>query len=77
MNWRYNAYNTVISDIFIESDEAFAMLLLEKNVDDYKQLTELKRKLIRNETKPKYTKDPNVNEKFKGWLCKGIKDTMI
>ena len=61
MNWRYNAYNTVVSYIFTESDEAFAMMLLENNIDDYKQLIELKRKLTRKEVKPKYTKDPNVN----------------
>ena len=35
INWRYTVYNTVVSDIFTESDEAFFMLLLENNVDDY------------------------------------------
>ena len=44
------------------------MLLLENNADDYKKLIKLKRKLIRIEATPKYTKDPNINEKFKGWL---------
>ena len=35
MNLRYNAYNTVVSDIFAEYNEAFVMLLLENNVDDH------------------------------------------
>ena len=42
MNCCYNAYNAVVSDILTESDEAFAMMLLENNVDDYKQFIELK-----------------------------------
>ena len=49
------------------------MLLLENNVDDYKQLIELKRKLTQKETTPKYTKDPNVNEICKGWSHAEIK----
>ena len=73
MNWRYTTYNTVVSDIFTESDEALYMLLLENNVDDYKQLVDLKRKLTRKEARPKYTKDSNVNENSKGWSRKGIK----
>ena len=73
INWRYTAYNTIVSDIFTESDEAFAMLLLENKVDDYKQLIELKRKLTRKEARQKYLKDPNVNENVKGWLRKGIR----
>ena len=36
MNWRYIAYNTVVSDIYTESDEALYILLLENNIDDYK-----------------------------------------
>jgi len=73
MKWRYHAYNSVISDIFTESDEAFAMLLLENNAKDYKQMVVLKRKLTRKEAMPKYTKDSNMTEKFKGWSKKGIK----
>ena len=42
------------------------MLLLDNNADDYKQLIELKRKLIRKEARPKHTKDANVKEKSKG-----------
>ena len=30
-------------------------------------------KLTRTEESPKYTKDPNKNEKFRGWSRKGIK----
>ena len=73
MKWRYHAYNSVISDIFTESDEAFAMLLLENNAKDYKQMVVLDRKLTRKEAMPKYTKDPNMTEKFKGWSKNGIK----
>ena len=36
-------------------------------------MIELKRKLTRKEATSEYTKDPNVNENFKGWLRKGIK----
>ena len=49
------------------------MMLLENNVDDYKKLVNLERKLTRKETKPKYTKDANVNQTSKGWSRKGIK----
>ena len=73
MNWRYTAYSTDVSDTFTESDEAFCMLLLENNVDDYKQLVDLKRHLTRKEARPKYTKGSNVNETSKGWLRKEIK----
>ena len=66
MTLRYAAYNTVISDIFTESDEAFAMLLLENNAKDYNQMMIQKRKFKRSEANPKYTKDPNDKEKFKG-----------
>ena len=73
MTLRYAAYNTVISDIFTESDEAFAMLLLENNAKDYNQMVIQKRKFKRSEANPKYTKDPNDKEKFKGWSKDGIK----
>ena len=73
INWRYKAYNTVLSDIFTESDGTFAMLLLENNSRDYKKLMEEKRKLTRKEAHPKYTKDVNENHKFKGWSRKGIR----
>ena len=49
------------------------MLLLENDVDDYKQLVDLKRKLTRKEARTKYTKDSNVNESSKGWSRKGMK----
>ena len=62
-----------MSDIFTESDETFAMMLLENNLDEYKPLIELKMKLTRKEAMPKYTKDPNTNDFFKEWLRKGIK----
>ena len=47
MNWCYTAYNTVVSDIFTESDEVLCMLLLENNVDNYKQLVDFSSKLHR------------------------------
>ena len=49
------------------------MMLLENNVDGYKQLVELKRNSSRKEATPKYTKDPNINDLFKGWSRNGIK----
>jgi len=73
MTWRYAAYNTVISEIFTASDEAFAMLLLENNANDYKKMVVLNKKLSRKEAKPKYTKDPNNTDKFKGWSKYGIR----
>ena len=41
MNWRYKAYNAVVSDIFTQSDEAFAMLLLENDANDYVKMIEI------------------------------------
>ena len=40
MKWRFKAYTTSVSDILPESDEAFAMLLLENNVKDSKKMIE-------------------------------------
>ena len=73
MNWGYKAYNSHISEIFSVSDEAFAMLLLENNYEDYKIVYNLSRKVTRKESKPKYTNDANLNENFKGWSRKGLK----
>ena len=73
INWRYATYNTAVSDISTESDEAFYMLLLENNVDDYGLLVKLNKKLTRKEASSKYTTDLNSNENSKGWLHKGIK----
>ena len=42
VNWRCKAYNTCISDVFTETDEALAMLLLENNIDDLKKVISLK-----------------------------------
>ena len=73
VNWRCKAYNTCISDIFTETDEALAMLLLENNIDDFNKVISLNRKLIRNESRPKYTKVHCEKEKFRGWHRNGIK----
>ena len=73
VNWRYKAYNTCISDIFTETDEALAMLLLENNIDDFNKVISLNRKLIRNESRPKYMKVHCEKEKFRGWHRNGIK----
>ena len=35
-------------------------------------MVNLKRKLTRKEARPKYIKDSNVNETYKGWSRKGI-----
>ena len=47
------------------------MLLLENNANDYMKMIEIQRKLSRKEAKPKYTKDPNVHKKIRGWSRKG------
>ena len=44
MDWRYNACNNVISDIFSVTDEAFCILLLENNLVDYQKAAEKKEK---------------------------------
>ena len=45
MDWRYNACNNVISDIFSVTDEAFCILLLENNLVDYQKAAGEKRKI--------------------------------
>ena len=49
LNWRYTTYNTVIYNIFIESDEALTMRLLENNVEYFKKAYACKMKLIRKD----------------------------
>ena len=44
MNWKYKAYNTLISDIFTESDEALCILLLENNAEDYTKIHDINKK---------------------------------
>ena len=44
MNLRYKAYNTLISDIFTESDKELCILLLENNVEDYAKIYDKERK---------------------------------
>ena len=56
MNWRYQACNSCISDIFTESDEAWCILLIENNADDYAKMYWEQRKIGRKEARPKYTK---------------------
>lgn len=52
---------------FTESNETFVMLLLTSNANDDKKMMEIKDKLTRKDTKPKYTKDLNVSRRFRGW----------
>ena len=73
LNWRYNASNTCISDIFTESDEALCILLIENNAHDYKKMYLEQRKIGRKEAKPRYTKVESVDKKFKGWDRRGIR----
>ena len=72
MNWRYKAYSTLISDIFIDSDEVLCMLLIENNASDYVKVMNNKTKISRKFAQPKYTKMDNTSKKFKGWNRKGI-----
>ena len=73
INWRYKACNTIVSDIFTETDEALCILLLENNAGDYKRAFDEQRRINRKEAKPRYTKVHSVNKKFQGWDKKGIK----
>ena len=73
LNWRYNASNTCISDIFTESDEALCILLIENNAHDYSKMYHERRKIGRKEAKPRYTKVESVDKKFKGWDRRGIR----
>ena len=52
MDWRCNACNKVISEIFSVTDEAFCILLLENNLFDYRKAAKEKRKIARKESKP-------------------------
>ena len=38
INWRYKACNVVISEIFTESDEAWCILLIENNAENYAKM---------------------------------------
>ena len=77
LSWKWKSYNSVISEIFTTSDEALAMLMLENNIRDLRLIYNYQRKLLRKESKPKYTKScidqSGNNDKFQGWHQKGIK----
>ena len=73
MNWRYKACESLISDIFTESDEALCILLIENNASDYGKMQREQRKIGRKESKPKYTKVDSIQKRFKGWSKKAIK----
>lgn len=73
LNWQYKAYSTFVSNIYTESNEAFAILLLENNANNKEKMIEKQQKLSRQESNPKYTKDPNLYEKFRGWSREGIR----
>ena len=67
ITWRYQAYNTNISQLFTESDEALCILIIENNCEDlirgFKQGTIVERK----DAKPRYTKVDRLKDtKFKG-----------
>ena len=72
INWRYNACNIVISEIFTESDEAMCILLIENHAEDYAKMHREQIKVSRKESRPKYTKVENSDKKFKGWDRRGI-----
>ena len=73
MNWRYKACDSLISDIFTESDEALCILLLENNASDYAKMHREQRTVGRKEARPKYTKVDSMQKRFKGWDRKAIK----
>ena len=73
MDWRYNACNNVVSEIFSVTDEAFCILLLENNLLDYQKAAEEKRKISRKESQPRYTQGGISMSNIKGWDRKGIR----
>ena len=73
LNWRHKAYNTTITEIFIESNEVIAMLLLENDRDNFKKCYDMHRLLTRKEANSKYTKVDSNSEIFRGWHTKGIR----
>ena len=66
MDWRYNACNNVISDIFSVTDEAFCILLLENNLVDYKKAAEEKKKI--------QEKNRNLDTHRVVFQCQTLKD---
>ena len=73
LSWRYKAYNAMISEIFTESDEVMAMLLLETNYDNFKKYYDIQWLLTRKEAYPKYIKVDSNGEIFRGWNTKDIR----
>ena len=51
--WRYNVYNSAISDMSIVTDETLAILLLENHINEFDNMIDLNRKLTREESKPR------------------------
>ena len=52
INWQYNAFSVVISEIFIESDEALYILLIENNADYYAKMHREQKQVSRDKAKP-------------------------
>ena len=46
MNWKYTVYNTLILDIFTESDVASYILLLENNAEEYAKIHDMNKNAI-------------------------------
>ena len=76
INWRHKCYNDPISKMISIADEAMAMLLMENNALDLKEIKHTKQKLERSDQKSKHAKidkEGDSGESFQGWHKKGLK----
>lgn len=71
VTWKTKAGVEKISEIFTISDEALALLLIENNLHDYREMCTSGQNVDRKNSKPKYTKKIG-NFVFQGWHWRGI-----
>ena len=75
-NWRHKCYNAPISKMISIADEEMAMLLMENNALDLKEIKRTRQKLERLDQKSKHAKidkEGDSGESFQGWHKKGTK----
>ena len=70
----YKLYNTIISEIFTESDKVMAILLLENNHDNFKNCSDMQQVLAQKEADPKHTKVDSNNDFFVVGIQKILED---
>ena len=71
--WKYQAYSTNISQIFSVSDEAFAIVLFESNLNDFQKAMETGEKIVGKSSTNLYTGSNKELGTFQGWHRRGIK----